>query len=85
MPEKFYLVGGIIKAVLVNLILFGILIYILDREIHPLYKAALGSLCAHFVVKLLIAISVWHEDRKEEADRIAASEVLKERQKDSEK
>ncbi|OIH08636.1 hypothetical protein A7M79_07420 [Acinetobacter baumannii] len=85
MPEKFYLVGRIIKAVLVNLILFGILIYILDREIHPLFKASLGSLCAYYVVKLLIAISVWHEDRKEESDRIAASKVLIEQQKISEK
>ncbi|HGF9505358.1 TPA: hypothetical protein ACJEU7_002580 [Acinetobacter baumannii] len=85
MPEKFYLVVDIIKAVLVNLILFGILIYILDREIHPLIKAALGSLCAHYVVKLLIAISIWHEHRKEEADRIAASKVLSEQQKNSEK
>ncbi|OIH08635.1 hypothetical protein A7M79_07415 [Acinetobacter baumannii] len=82
---KFNPVSGIIKGVLICLILLGVLVFITDKQVHPVFKGALYGLCLFNVGSLFVSIFKWLMVGKEKTNRIAAFEAFKKIQKDREK
>lgn len=78
-------VRRVISAALICLILLGVLVFIADKQVQPVFKGALVGLCLFNFGNFLVSIFKWLKVSKEEANRIAAFEAFKKIQKDREK